>query len=163
MHKLIVLFCSCFVLFCHAQKLKIEIEFRYGKPNCSGKYITTNEIQNSKVDRPLANQKFYVYQSGTCVDSIKTNDSGLVVIKYPPGRYYLYEPWKHFKKTPDGSPMSDFFPDCLVKEWVKPNYYLTIELDGQYKMDYLEISASRCPFQYPCLKVRHLPKLIKTK
>ena len=69
--------------------------------------------------------------------------------------------WKHFKRTPDGSPMTDFFPDCIVKEWVKPNYYLTIEMDGEYKMTYLEISASRCSFQYPCLKVRHLPTLIK--
>ena len=161
MNKLFFVFCFCLSIFCQAQRIKLEIEFRYGKPDCSGKCKTDAQIQNSKVDLPLANQRFYIYQSGRCVDSIKTNDSGLVVIKYPPGRYYLYEPWKHNKKTPDGSPASDFFPDCLAKEWVKPNYYLTIELDGTYKMDYMEISASRCSFQYPCLKVRHLPTLIK--
>ncbi|MDP3567318.1 prealbumin-like fold domain-containing protein [Sediminibacterium sp.] len=163
MHKLFFAFCFLLSIFCQAQRIKLEIEFRYGKPDCSGRCKTDEQIQNSKIDKPLANQRFYIYQSGVCVDSIKTNDSGLVVIKYPPGRYYLYEPWKHFKKTPDGSPMSDFFPDCIVKEWVKPNYYLTIEMDGEYKMTYLEISASRCSFQYPCLKVRHLPSLIKTK
>jgi hypothetical protein len=161
MNKLLLTFCLCLSVLCHAQRIKIEIEFRYGLPDCSGKCKTDAEIQNSKVDKPLAKQRFYVYQSGVCVDSIRTNDSGLVIIKYPPGRYYLYEPWKHFKKTPDNSPIADFFPDCLAKEWVKPNYYLTIEMDGQYKMTYNEISASRCPFQYACLKVRHLPTLIK--
>ena len=161
MNKLFFAFCFFLSLLCQAQRMKIEIEFRYGQPDCSGRCKTDAEIQNSKVDKPLANQRFYIYQSGNCVDSIITNDSGTVIIKYPPGRYYLYEPWKYFKRTPDCSPMSDFFPDCLVKEWVKPNYYLTIEMDGQYKMTYLEISASRCSFQYPCLKVRHLPTLIK--
>ncbi|MEI8137010.1 MAG: hypothetical protein WCH21_06785 [Bacteroidota bacterium] len=161
MHKLFFIFCFCLSFFCQAQRIKLEIEFRYGQPDCSGKCKTDAEIQNSKIDKPLAHQRFYVFQSGHCFDSIKTNDSGLVVIKYPPGRYYLYEPWKHFKRTPDGSPMTDFFSDCIIKEWVKPNYYLTIEMDGEYKMTYLEISASRCSFQYPCLKVRHLPTLIK--
>lgn len=161
MKKLFIVICFSLSVFCNAQRMKIEIEFRYGKPDCSGKYKTDVAIYNSRVDKPLANQRFYVYQSGTCVDSIVTNDSGFVVINYPPGRYYLYEPWKHFKKTPDGSPTTEFFADCLPKEWIKPNYYLTIEEDGQLKMDYLEISASRCTFQYPCLKVRHLPSVIK--
>jgi hypothetical protein len=142
MNKLFFAFCFFLSLLCQAQRMKIEIEFRYGQPDCSGRCKTDAEIQNSKVDKPLANQRFYIYQSGNCVDSIITNDSGTVIIK-------------------DGSPMSDFFPDCIVKEWVKPNYYLTIEMEGQYKMTYLEISASRCSFQYPCLKVRHLPTLIK--
>ena len=86
MNKLLFVFCFCLSLFCQAQRIKLEIEFRYGQPDCSGKCKTDAQIQNSKIDKPLANQRFYIYQSGRCVDSIKTNDSGLVVIKYRIGR-----------------------------------------------------------------------------
>ena len=82
MTKLYFVLFFCISLFCQGQRIKLEIEFRYGQPDCSGKCKTDAEIQNSKIDKPLARQRFYVYQSGHCVDSIKTNDSGLVVIKY---------------------------------------------------------------------------------
>lgn len=157
MNKLILLFCVCISITSMAQKkLKGELTFRYNKPNCSGSKAS------EKKDAPLPNQKFYVYKDNKCVDSLITNDSGNVIIKYYPGTYFLFEPWKHYKKTPDNSPLTDFFIDCLKKEWVKPNYKVTIAEEG-FKMDYYEVSASRCPNQYACLKVRHLPSQIKRK
>jgi hypothetical protein len=139
------------------KKLKGELTFRYNKPGCTG-----TKASAEKKDAPLPNQKFYVYKDNICVDSLVTNDSGNVIIKYYPGTYFLFEPWKHFKKTPDNSPITDFFADCLKKEWAKPNYKVTIAEEG-FKMDYYEVSASRCPNQYACLKVRHLPSQIKRK
>jgi hypothetical protein len=163
MNKLFLLFCCILALAANAQKkLKLELSFKYTKPYCGGAKPTPAMVEESKKERPLPNQKFYVYKDNKCVDSLVTNDSGNVIIKYFPGTYYLFEPWKHFKSTPDNSPLTDFFKDCLVKEWAKPNYKVTIS-DDDFKMIYYEISASRCPNQYACLKVRHLPSQIKRK
>jgi hypothetical protein len=138
-------------------KYKVELEFKYTKPDCSAKANKNAVVKN---DSPLANQKLYVYKDGQPVDSLKTDDEGKVFVKYYPGVYSLFEPWKHFKKTPDGSPTSDFFADCLAKEWAKPSYKLTVA-EGDFRMDYHDVSASRCPNQYVCLKVRHIPGEIK--
>jgi hypothetical protein len=159
MNKLFLILSICFAFTTNAQKkIKLELTFKYVKPDCSGKKKT----KEAGKEVPLVNQRFYVYQDNKCIDSLRTNDSGNVIIKYYPGTYFLFEPWKHFKKTPDNSPMSDFFKDCLVKEWAKPNYKVSIG-DDDFKMDYYEISASRCNNQYACLKVRHLPSQIKRK
>ncbi|MBA3662695.1 MAG: hypothetical protein H0W61_00605 [Bacteroidetes bacterium] len=158
MNKLFLLLCVCLTLSVHAQKkLKLELNFKYSKPNCNGAKTTT-----SMGEKLLAKQRLYVYQDNKCVDSLMTNDSGNVIVKYYPGTYFLFEPWKHFKKTPDNSPISDFFKDCLVKEWAKPNYKVIIG-DEDFQMIYYEISLSRCPNQLACLKVRHLPSQIKRK
>ncbi|MBI2721970.1 MAG: hypothetical protein HYX39_07335 [Bacteroidetes bacterium] len=144
------------------KKIKLELTFKYTKPYCGAGKASAAQQADSKKERPLPNQKFFVYQNNTCIDSLITNDSGNVVVKYYPGTYFLFEPWKHFKKTPDNSPITDFFGDCLAKEWIKPNYKVTIS-DGDLLMIYYEISASRCPNQLACLKVRHLPSQIKRK
>ncbi|MGZ4043203.1 MAG: hypothetical protein ACXVO9_08375, partial [Bacteroidia bacterium] len=144
------------------KKLKLELTFKYTKPYCGGAKPTAAMIEESKKERPLAKQRFYVYQDNKCIDSLLTNDSGNVIVKYYPGTYFLFEPWKHFKKTPDNSPMGDFFKDCLAKEWAKPNYKVIIG-DEDFQMIYYEISLSRCPNQLACLKVRHLPSQIKRK
>jgi len=163
MKKSILLFLLCLCGINQAQvKFKVELAFKYIKPNCAQGKANAKVQEELKKEVPLANQKFYVYKDNKLVDSLKTNDSGKVFVKYYPGTYLLFEPWKHFKKTPDGSSMTDFFKDCLVKEWTKPNYKLTI-VEGDFKMEYYEVSASRCPNQYACLKVRHLPNEIKRK
>lgn len=142
------------------KKFKVELEFKYKQPYCGAAKPTPEQQLAADTERPLDKQTFYVYLENKCVDTLITNDSGKVVIKYLPGTYYLFEPWKILKKTPDGSPITDFHKTCLVKEWAKPNYKLTIKEDD-FTLDYFEISASRCSNQLACLKVRHLPKLIK--
>lgn len=142
------------------KKFKVELEFKYKQPYCGSAKPTPEQQAAADTERPLDKQMFYVYLDNKCVDTLLTNDSGKVVIKYLPGTYYLFEPWKVLKKTPDASPITDFHKACLVKEWAKPNYKLTIKEDD-FTLDYYEISASRCSNQLACLKVRHLPKLIK--
>lgn len=163
MNRLILLLCVCITIKGNAQKkIKLELTFNYVKPYCGGAKPTAQQQADAKKEIPLTNQKFYVYQNNKCIDSLLTDGNGNAIIKYFPGTYYLFEPWKHFKKTPDGSPATDFFMDCLKKEWAIPNYLVSIT-DGDYKMTYYEMSLSRCPNQYPCLKVRHLPSQIKRK
>ncbi len=145
-----------------SQKLKVELEFKYVQPNCNGTESKQGTDEISKKEKPLANCKLYLYLKNKCIDTVKTNESGTVIVKLLPGKYFLYEAWKHFKRTPDGSSINDFFKDCMVKEWLKPNYILTIS-EGDLRMDYSDVSASRCPNQYSCLKVRHLPTEIKRK
>jgi hypothetical protein len=160
MTRLFLLLIVCSSLAISAQKkMKLELTFKYLKPNCRGAKKKTAVAEK---EVPLPNWRFYVYQDNKCIDSIRTNDSGNVIVKYYPGTYYLFESWKHFKKTPDNSPIGDFYKDCMVKEWAKPNYKVTIGEDD-FRMDYYEISASRCNNQYACLKVRHLPSQIKRK
>lgn len=144
------------------KKFKIELEFKYKQPYCGTAKPNAKQIADADIERPLDKQTFFVYLNNLCVDTILTNDSGKVIIKYLPGTYYLFEPWKILKKTPDGSPVTDFHKACLAKEWAKPNYELTIKEDD-FNLKYFEISASRCSNQLACLKVRHLPALIKRK
>lgn len=158
MKNLILLLLISSAVAVNAQtKYKVELEFKYTKPDCSAKAGKAATVKN---DTPLANQRLYVYKDNKLVDSLKTNEEGKAFIKYTAGVYSLYEPWKHFKGTPDGSPKTDFFADCLAKEWAKPSYKLTVA-EGDFKMDYHDVSVSRCPNQYVCLKVRHLPGEIK--
>jgi len=146
----------------HAQaKFKLEIELKYTEPDCKDGHNQANAA-TPKVEKGLPNTKFYIYEGKKCIDSLKTNESGVAIVKLAAGTYDLYEAWKHFKKTPDGSPMTDFFKDCLVKEWAIPNYRLHIAEDN-FTMDYNGVSASRCSNEYACLKVRHLPGQIKRK
>lgn len=158
--NLLLLF-VCLIGICNAQKVKIQFEFKYKQPYCGGAKPTAEIIAETQKERPLDNQKFYVYQNNKCIDTIRTNDSGAVVLKYLPGTYYLFEAWKHFKKTPDGSPLADFNKACMAKEWLKPNYKIMIASASDFTMDYYEISASRCAHQLACLKVRHLPAILK--
>lgn len=159
--KYLIIFLSIIQLQLIAQKkFKVELEFRYKQPYCGNAKPTPKQYEAATIERPLDKQTFYIFQNNKCVDTLITNDSGKVVVKYLPGEYFLFEPWKVLKKTPDGSSITDFHKTCLVKEWAKPNYKLTIKEDD-FTLDYYEISASRCSNQLACLRVRHLPKLIK--
>jgi hypothetical protein len=145
--------CSCGL---HSQKkFKLEVDFKYTPPDCNAK-----SVQAARPEAPLTNTKFYVYLADKCVDSIQTDNNGAAILKLAPGIYSLFESWKHFKRTPDNSPLSDFYSDCLAQEWAKPNYKLNIA-EGNFNMTYYNVSAARCPNQYACLKVRHLPGEIK--
>ncbi|MBK9285594.1 MAG: hypothetical protein IPM51_14935 [Sphingobacteriaceae bacterium] len=161
MKKIIIVSVFCFVSnLIFAQEIhKVELIFRYTPPVCNeGKAADTTKMFIT--DRPLKNTKFYVYKDKHCIDSIITDEEGIVVIKLTDGEFFLFEEWKQFKRTPDGSPKSDFFADCLVKVWQKPNYKIVFAND-EVTMTYYEVSASRCPDAYACLKVRHLPGQIK--
>lgn len=163
MKNYLFLFVSILSLNSIAQKkFKVELEFKYKQPYCGAAKPNAQQIAEAEIERPLDKQTFYVYLNNICFDTLLTNDSGRVVIKYLPGVYNLFEPWKILKKTPDGSPVTDFHKPCLAKEWAKPNYELTIKEDD-FNLKYFEISASRCSNQLACLKVRHLPSLIKRK
>jgi hypothetical protein len=136
-------------------KLKMELEFKYRPVSCdSSKIIPSTE------EYPLAQQTLFIFQDNKFLDSIKTNESGKAIVKYYPGNYQIFEKWKYYKKTPDGTPMSDYLTDCLTKEWAKPSYRLIVKEDD-FSLEYVGVVASRCPNQMPCLKMRHLPKLFK--
>lgn len=137
------------------RKLKAELEFRYRPFKCD-----SSSIIPSTEELPLVNQELYVFHEGKCMDTIVTDQNGLAVIRYYPGTYLLYEPWKIRKGTPDGSPKTDFIADCLMRQWSKPNYKLVVNAED-FQLEYYEATASRCPNQLPCLKTRHLPKLFK--
>jgi hypothetical protein len=163
MNKLFAIFFSLFIMQGFSQvKYKMELEIKYTQPYCGGAKPTPEMVEESKKEKPLTNTKFYVYRDNKCIDTIKTNENGTVIVRLEAGTYFLFETWKQFKRTPDGSPKTDFFADCLKKAWAQPNYKLTV-VEGDMKMDYYEVSASRCPNQYACLKVRHLPGEIKRK
>ena len=157
-HLMFVLF-LCFSLNFKAQKIKTDINFKFIQPFCGGQKPSPEIVAELEKEKPLSQQIFYVYLKNKCIDSIKTNDSGSVSIKYKAGRYYLIEGWKHFKKTPNGSPISYYDNACLRKEWLKPNYKLTISNKNPAKLEYLNsVNRAQCDYMYPCIIVRHLPQ-----
>jgi hypothetical protein len=137
----------------------VELIFRYTPPACSdGKAADTTKM--NLMDKPLRFTKFYVYSNKQCVDTITTDEDGIVVARLTDGEFFLFEEWKQFRRTPDETSMNDYYLDCLNKVWAKPNYKIVFEND-EVTMTYYEIKVSRCPDAYACLKVRHLPGQIK--
>lgn len=145
--------------FCSAQKYKIELQFNYKQPYCGGIQPSPESVAELEKDKVIDNYKFYVYRKSKCIDSVLTNNDGKIILNYKAGTYNLLEDWKHFKKTPDGSPLNEYDKTCLKKEWSKSNYKLTIITTTNFKLELVDIIIKgKCFYKYPCLIKRHLPQ-----
>ena len=142
-----------------AQKIKLELQFFYKENYCGGIKPNPEILAQSEQNKPLSNYKLYVYIKNKCVDSLTTNDSGIVTTNLKSGTYILLEAWKHFKKTPDGALINNYDKACLKKEYSKANYTLTLKTATNFNLQQNnELIIGKCPHQYPCLLKRHYPQ-----
>ena len=134
----------------------VYLELSQDQKYCGGAKPSAEML--AKYEKPLlyANKKLILVSANGKVDTVKTNSKGILKIKLKPGSYKLYEPWRYYKKSPDGNDISYFDLVCLTKQWEK----VDISIDTQKKKQHLmiDIDPVFCPHEIPCIKNPHLPE-----
>ncbi len=155
--KHLVLVFAFLSVVANGQTNAFEHKFEITSQYCGGATPTEEVVlaSNHKL-KPFANKTIYMYKKGKCVDSLITDSLGWARKRIKSGKYDLFLAYKHFKKVPFGSE-SEFDMECMKKEWMKPNGTLKISWKGTHFID-RGISYKFCPWQYNCLKERHIPE-----
>lgn len=151
----IILFVVVTFSFVKGQTKLVKLKFEESRSYCGGAAPTEDMQKELKQKKPFSHQTIYVYCKGTCVDSLRTDSAEMVNKKMKPGKYDLLLPWKHFKLAPAGE-LSEYNTDCLKKEWLMADGVLNVSAKA---VDFTNkrIGHQFCPWQYNCLKERHLP------
>jgi hypothetical protein len=148
----------CFISSFVAQKFNVQLKFVFKQPYCGGAKPSPEILAEAEKERPLDKHTFYVYKKNKCIDSIKTDDNGIVNLNFKAGSYTLLESWKHFKKSPDG-PITSYDKKCLKKAWCTPNYKIIIKTEKDFKLNLCqEVIKGTCFYKFPCLLQRLLPE-----
>jgi hypothetical protein len=155
MRFLFYIILSCTFTNINAQSAKISLQFNETRSYCGGAVPTEAVLQELKEKKPFADQTIYVYLKSKCVDSLKTDSLGKISKKLKYGKYNLYLPWKHFKKVPTGE-LNEYDEECLKKEWQRADAILEVSAKGGL-LSNSKIGHQFCPWQYNCLKHRHIP------
>lgn len=133
--------------------LKITIKRSY----CGGARPTQEMLAELEKPMPFAKETIILVGKNS-VDSAKTNVEGKVTFKVKSGNYSLYEAWRYYHKTPDGSSAKKFSKSCLKKEWTLP--FMKIISDGKaVKSEELFPLIMKCPWNYPCIKPTEMPPM----
>jgi hypothetical protein len=138
-----------------SQTKLVKLTFEETRTYCGGAAPTQEILESLKQKKPFAYKMLYVYSKGKCIDSLKTDSSGIVNKKMKLGKYDLFLPWKHFKTAPVGT-LSEYNLDCMKKEWLIADGILNVSAKN-VEFTNKQIGHEICFYQYNCLLQRHLP------
>lgn len=141
-------------MIANGQTKKINILLEETRSFCDGAEQPDQKAGNNK-KKAFAHRMVYVYSKGKCIDSSRTDSSGLLCLKLKKGKYNLLLPWKHFKSVPLGK-LTEYDELCLLKEWQNPDATLEVKTVGHVFKN-SRLTHQFCPWQYNCLKERHIP------
>ena len=142
----IILFFS-FSLFSQAKKVKIKL-VQY-VPYCNG-IKSKQDLENTPNKSIVyANKKLIVITDQQITDTVVTDKSGYINVKWAYGTYLLYEPWKHYRQMPKDQNASNINMDCLKEEWLKED--LKIVVSKKTTTIANNIKLLKCADQFPCL------------
>jgi len=147
-----------FSLLLTAQKRRITLELIYTQPYCGGARPTIEMQEEAEKPRPYANRKMILISSKGKVDTVMTDDNGVLKFKAKRGKYALLEPWRYYKRTFSYAPNEQFDAGCLEKEWKKETCSITVtwkEAAFEFKNELIEF----CDWSIPCLKEAHAPPI----
>lgn len=142
---------------CQSKK-SLTLKIEYLQPYCGGARPTPEMEKDAQTPKPFANKMIIFVSSTGKIDSAKTDAKGTLKKKLSIGTYKLYETWKHYRSTPDGSSKDRFDKECLSQEWTKEFANITItkktitRSDGEYIVNY-------CDHMLPCLLETHKPPM----
>jgi len=151
---------SLFVIFASTSsqaqfRKQVVMQFSITQSYCGGAAPTEGMLNGLKNKPPFAFKTIYVYKGGKCIDSLKTDSSGSVTKKFKKGKYNLILPYKHFKTVPFGE-NEEFDMVCMEKEWKLADATLEVKFGGTIFIN-KRIGHQFCPWQYNCVKERHIP------
>lgn len=155
MKHILCIFLMAFSFLLHGQGRWFHYGFEITKSDCGAVGPNDETILSKRPKSYFSNKMIYVYQNNKCIDSVKTDSVGNMTKKFRSGKYSFYLPYKHFKKTPYGTE-TIFDMQCMEKEWLRPDATLSISWRGTRFANY-GIGHVFCPWQYKCLKERHIP------
>lgn len=149
------------IFSCTAQKKTVKLEMKQTHPYCGGARPTPEIEEKARVPHPYADKTLiYVSAKGGKSQTVKTNAEGLLTVKLSPGTYFFYEPWKYYKKTPDGSAIDNYDKACLEEVWKKEDLKITytkVKLDEKLDIQN-NIESAKCPWNLDCLVKKHMPE-----
>ncbi len=143
-------FCSC------AQKKELTQKISFIQPYCGGARPTAQMEEDARKAKPYANKSIIIISEKGKADSVKTDKDGSFKKTLKIGKYKLYEAWRYYKKTPDGSSMTEFDLACLKLEWQKEFKVINITKEKIMEEEKFEINA-KCPYSSPCVLEKYLP------
>jgi hypothetical protein len=156
MKHICVLLLSVLFISCAAQKKTVKYEMKQTHPYCGGARPSPEILEKAKIPHPYAGKTLIFISEKGRVDSTKTNTKGLLTVKLTKVTYMFFEPWKYYKKTPDGSPESNYDKSCLEEIWKKED--IKIIVTGAKIEVTNNIENGKCPHQLDCLTNKHLPE-----
>jgi hypothetical protein len=141
---------------CTAQKKNVKFQINQTRPYCSGARPSEEMLEKARIPQPYANKTLIFISEGGKLDSVKTNANGFISLKLTKGTYRFFEPWKFYKKTPDGSSEENYDTLCLKETRKKED--LKVVFSGKKTTVENYIAEGKCPFMADCLLRRHLPE-----
>lgn len=150
----------CFIILCHfslmSQSKKVKIKLVQYIPYCGGAKPTPEMTKASETAIVYASRKLILVSDKEKIDSVMTDKNGYLSKVLPYGIYKVYEPWKFYKRTPDGLQENNLNMDCLKEQWAKEDVRITISKKATLTENNLK--HPKCPYQFPCLINKHLPR-----
>lgn len=143
-------------LLSYSQKKLVETQINFMQPYCGGARPSPEMLADAQKHKPYSNRTIIIVSSKGKVDSVKTNDSGLLKANLKIGKYKLFETWRYYKKATGGMLVSDFDKACLKTEWKKEIKEITITASETKVAEKNEI-VEVCPWNLPCILESHKP------
>lgn len=125
---------------------QFTITLHYKKTKCGG-------IKNTDTSTyfPLSNTKWILQYPNKTIDTITTDANGKLQIPYIKGTFYLYYPWKFYKKYPADFPKNFYDLNCLQTSYSSPDFTIKVSSKKKYRLLPLYI-YDYCPDKHPCLR-----------
>ena len=139
------------------QKISIKHEMLQLRPYCGGARPTKEMEEQGRTSQPYANLTLIYKSDKGKIDSVKTDGKGFLIANLKPGTYKFFEPWKYYKKTPDGSPFSSYNKTCIEGEWKKEDLKITVAAKGNPIIKN-NITVAKCFWDNDCLLQKHMPE-----
>ena len=157
MKKIIFLVFVLSFAFSYGQKILVKYEMLQIHPYCGGAKPPREMEEQARIPQPYANLTLIYKSAKGKVDSVKTDDKGILLVNLKAGAYHFFEPWKYYKKTPEGSSFAAYNKTCLEAEWKKEDLKITVAAKGN-PIIVNNISTAKCAWNQDCLLQKHFPE-----
>ncbi len=142
----------------YAQKKIITLPITFMQPYCGGARPSKEIEADALIPKVYANKVVIIISSTGKVDSVKTNELGILTIKLNIGTYKVVETWRYYKKTPQHFFISDFDKACLKAEWKKEIAEISIT-KTKTKIVQKNTIIYTCGWQLPCILENKKPPM----
>lgn len=139
-----------------AQKKLVSKKIEYTEPYCGGARPTPEMEEEAEKPKPYAAKTIIFINESGKIDSAKTDANGVFKKKLSYGKYNVFESWKYYKKTLNGTPIGSFDKNCIESEWKKQ--FMTINCSKKsVNIESKEPIILYCDYNTPCILEKHMP------